>query len=280
VRIPKSLLNFAILLTLPGLAISQRLWAQSTPDTIKARLVGQPLFLRGCWGDDKLKFDADGRPQSDYKIVSFTESAIDVRSAKVSGDRLQVTGQRVGLEFVNGNPQRIDIKGRGYDGKITIDVRGAAGGDFDKALDAIFAPDVASLLPTLPDYWRGYVAKHLSATPADADETSGPGARSAIKGAGQQLRVGGAVTRPVVVSSAQPDFTETARLSKFSGNVLVYLWVLEDGSPSHLRIVRPAGLGLDEKAIEAVSKYQFKPATKDGVPVVVELYIDVNFKLF
>jgi TonB family protein len=254
--------------------------AQGVEDQIKARLIGQPLFLRGCWGDDKLKFDADGQPQSDYKIVSFTESAIDVRSVKVSGDRLQIVGQRVGLEFLNGNPQRIDIKGKGYDGRITIEIRGVSDGDFGKVLDAIFAPDVASLQPTLPDYWRGYVAKHLSGSSADADDPPGPGARSAIKGAGQQLRVGGAVTRPVVLYSAEPDFTETARLSKFSGNVMVYLWVLEDGSTSHLRIVRPAGLGLDEKAIEAVSKYQFKPATKNGVPVVVELFVDVNFNIF
>jgi protein TonB len=39
-------------------------------------------------------------------------------------------------------------------------------------------------------------------------------------------------------------------------------------------------MGLDEKAVEAVRQYKFKPATKDGKPVKVELSIDVNFQIF
>ena len=97
---------------------------------------------------------------------------------------------------------------------------------------------------------------------------------------GGVFHIGGGVSKPVVLYSVEPEFSEEARKAKFSGNVEVYLWVDENGSPSHIRVVRPIGMGLDEKAIEAVRQYKFKPAIKDGKPVKVDLYIDVNFQIF
>jgi protein TonB len=94
------------------------------------------------------------------------------------------------------------------------------------------------------------------------------------------VHVGGSVKAPVLVSSAEPELTEEARRKHLSGNVQVYLWVDEHGNPTHVRVTRGVGLGLDEKAVEAVRKYKFKPATQDGKPVTVELYVDVNFLQF
>lgn len=59
----------------------------------------------------------------------------------------------------------------------------------------------------------------------------------------------------------------------------MYLYVGADGKPSHVRVVRPVGMGLDEKAVDAVRQYRFKPAMKDGKPVQVDLYVDVNFQI-
>jgi TonB family protein len=282
VQTPKRLLNCVVGLILVIVAGNHPVSAQGSADDISARLVGQPLYLRGCWGQDKLKFDADGQPQKRYKIVSFTESGIDVDSVKLSGDELRITGQRVGLKFVDGVPQRIEIKGKGYSRDMTIEVRRISGGDFGKAIDAIFAPNLDSLAPTVPSYWQPYFAKHLSIV--SGATTAGSTERRETPPAGKDeakpFHIAGAMTRPVVLRSVDPEFSETARLSKVSGNVEIYLWVMQDGSTSHLTIVKPMGLGLDEKAIEAVSKYQFKPATKDGVPVKVDLYIDVNFQIF
>jgi hypothetical protein len=44
--------------------------------------------------------------------------------------------------------------------------------------------------------------------------------------------------------------------------------------------VKPLGYGLSEKAIEAVMKYRFKPAMKDGKPVPVRVNIEVYFRLY
>ena len=75
------------------------------------------------------------------------------------------------------------------------------------------------------------------------------------------------------------------------------MWVGTDGLPSHVHAVRVvyvdhdghassgpnsagSGLGFEEKAVEAVTKYKFKPATENGKPVLVELNVEVNFQTF
>jgi protein TonB len=67
---------------------------------------------------------------------------------------------------------------------------------------------------------------------------------------------------------------------KYSGVVLVNLIVDAEGMPSHLQILRPTGLGLDEQALAAVSRYTFQPAMLHGKPVAVELNVEVNFQIF
>ena len=92
--------------------------------------------------------------------------------------------------------------------------------------------------------------------------------------------IGGGVRAPKVIVQVDPEFSEEARKAKFSGNVLVGLIVDEQGNPQHVHVVRGVGMGLDEKAVGAVRQYKFKPATKDGKPVKVELTVDVNFQIF
>ena len=58
------------------------------------------------------------------------------------------------------------------------------------------------------------------------------------------------------------------------------LWVGTNGLPSHVHVIRGVGMGLDEKAVEAVKQYRFKPAMENGKPVLVELNIEVNFQIF
>lgn len=106
----------------------------------------------------------------------------------------------------------------------------------------------------------------------------GPGSGGNIGGG--PMHVGGAVSAPVLTYQVEPEFSEEARKAKFSGNVQVYLWVDEHGNPSHVRVVRGVGMGLDQKAADAVRQYKFKPAMKDGKPVKVDLYVEVNFAIF
>lgn len=109
---------------------------------------------------------------------------------------------------------------------------------------------------------------------------NGVGPGSGGNTGGGVFRVGGSILKPELLSGPDPEFSEEARKAKFSGNVEVYLIVDEQGNPSHVKVARGVGMGLDERAVEAVRQYRFKPATRNGKPVKVELYVDVDFNIY
>ncbi|CAN5496244.1 hypothetical protein BH10ACI4_BH10ACI4_25630 [soil metagenome] len=109
---------------------------------------------------------------------------------------------------------------------------------------------------------------------------TGLGSGSGGNTGGGPRRVGGGVSAPEVVLAVEPEFSEEARRAKVMGNVLVNLWVDAQGNPSHVRVIRGVGMGLDERAVAAVKQYRFKPAMEGGKPVTVELNIEVNFQIF
>ncbi len=53
-----------------------------------------------------------------------------------------------------------------------------------------------------------------------------------------------------------------------------------DGKPHDIYVQRSLGMGLDEKAVEAARLWRFAPGTKDGAPVPVEVFLEVNFHLY
>lgn len=91
--------------------------------------------------------------------------------------------------------------------------------------------------------------------------------------------VGGGVSAPIPVFRPEPEYSEEARKAKFQGVVLVEIVVDPSGIPRNLRIVNSAGLGLDEKALEAVSRWKFRPGMKGGKAVPVRASIEVHFRL-
>jgi periplasmic protein TonB len=106
----------------------------------------------------------------------------------------------------------------------------------------------------------------------------GPGSGGNIGGGVYQ--VGGGIRPPIAIYTPDPEFSEEARKAKFSGNVVVSLIVDKDGHPRNVHVLRGVGMGLDEKAVEAVQQYKFKPALKNGAPVAVYLNVEVNFQIF
>jgi len=119
-----------------------------------------------------------------------------------------------------------------------------------------------------------------SGTGLGSGNGSGIGPGSGGNTGGGPRRIGGGVSAPQLIFSVEPEFSEEARKAKVAGNVLVNLWVDTNGNPSHVRVIRGVGMGLDEKAVEAVKQYKFKPAMENGKPVLVELNVEVNFQIF
>lgn len=89
-----------------------------------------------------------------------------------------------------------------------------------------------------------------------------------------------ATTAPRVIYSPDPEYSEKARQAKFQGVCVLSLVVDTDGIPQDIKVARSLGMGLDEKAIEAVKNWRFEPARKDGVPVAVKVNVEVAFRLY
>ena len=105
----------------------------------------------------------------------------------------------------------------------------------------------------------------------------GPGSGGGIGGG--VFRIGGGVSSPRLLYKVEPEYSEEARKAKYQGTVMLAVEVWEDGMAHNIRILRSLGLGLDEKAVEAVKQWKFSPGKKDGKPVRVAAQIQVSFRL-
>ncbi|MCW5980152.1 MAG: energy transducer TonB [Bryobacteraceae bacterium] len=105
----------------------------------------------------------------------------------------------------------------------------------------------------------------------------GPGEGGGIGGG--VYRIGGGVTAPSLVFKVEPEYSEEARKAKYQGTVVLYVVVDEKGLPRDIKVVRALGLGLDEKAVEAVEKWRFRPGFLNGKAVAVAATVEVNFRL-
>jgi len=106
----------------------------------------------------------------------------------------------------------------------------------------------------------------------------GPGSGGNTGGGVRQI--GGGVSAPQLVYKPEAEYSEEARKAKAMGDVLVELIVDEKGNVTRARVVQGMGMGLDEKALEAVRQYRFRPAMENGRPVKVEVNVEIDFHIF
>jgi protein TonB len=97
---------------------------------------------------------------------------------------------------------------------------------------------------------------------------------------GGAFKVGGGVSAPKAIYAPDPEYSEEARKAKYQGTCVLWLVVGPDGRARDIRVARTLGLGLDEKAMEAVKTWKFEPAMKDGKPVAVQINVEVTFRLY
>jgi TonB family protein len=90
----------------------------------------------------------------------------------------------------------------------------------------------------------------------------------------------GGVTVPACLYCPSPNYTQEARAAKFNGTVVLEVVVTADGRAENISVVRKAGYGLDESAVETVRTWQFRPAKgPDGTPVATLVPIEVTFRI-
>jgi TonB family protein len=92
--------------------------------------------------------------------------------------------------------------------------------------------------------------------------------------------VGDGVSAPVLTHPVDAEYTKKAKHAKYQGVAVVACVVDTDGMPRDVHTIRKLDMGLDEKALEAVRQYRFKPGLLNGKPVPVAIQIEVNFHIY
>ncbi len=96
---------------------------------------------------------------------------------------------------------------------------------------------------------------------------------------GNVFSVGSGVSKPVKIFHPKPPYTEEARQARIQGTIVLQLVVLEDGSVTGVKVLRGLPRGLEQSAIDTVRTWRFEPGTKEGKPVPVQIFLNVNFSL-
>ncbi len=90
----------------------------------------------------------------------------------------------------------------------------------------------------------------------------------------------GSVRGPRVIFAPDPEYSDKARKKKTNGTVVLSVTVGTDGLPHDIKVEKKVGQGLDEKALEAMRKWRFQPAVKDGQPIETHIYVEMSFRLY
>jgi TonB family protein len=106
----------------------------------------------------------------------------------------------------------------------------------------------------------------------------GPGSNIGVGGG--VFAMGRGITAPKAIYDPEPEYSEEARKLKQQGIVILSLVVDQQGRARDIHVARSLGMGLDEKAMEAVRQWKFSPGLKDGIPVAVRVNIEVSFRMY
>lgn len=257
---------------------------------------GQVLTLRQFYPGMHLHFDAAGTLAHAPTPGAWTvDGQLKVEEISVQDEIVRIRGQRLFLFFDPHSNQMRDVgsvtkadkssssfvgnvdKWAKKAGKTEIEVDcGVAHpemADVTKAMNAVFLAPGETLASVVPDFWKPFFSKTSAAQKASAAQAPSPKEGEPI------FRVGGGVVPPKGIHTPDPGYSEPARSTRYQGTCVFYLEVAPDGTTQNIRLVRSLGMGLDEQAWDAVKRWKFIPAEKDGHAVRVAVNVEVSFHL-
>jgi TonB family protein len=97
--------------------------------------------------------------------------------------------------------------------------------------------------------------------------------------AGPPYRAGEGISRPEILLTTRPKYTELARRARISGVVVVEAVIDEQGNVTDTRVLKELPMGLSQAAVDAIQTWKFKPAAREGKSVPVYYVLSVNFQV-
>jgi TonB family protein len=269
--------------------------ADSLEKQINHEYRGKILTLRQFCAGGKLHYDLNGRLVGAVHTTSWTiDAQIEIEKLTLKGDTLELQGRRLRLFFDPSTKELRDAstvaatdpvakdfrdlyhkkwrKSFIESAKVEVDLDLATGHqvpDITLAIERVFASSSDAVIDLAPSFWRAFLSrKDVSSLPPEPSDDA------------SVEKVGGHVKSPKALFAPDPEYSEMARSVGFSGSMGLTMVVSPEGDVRDISIMKPIGLGLDEKAVEAVGGWKFHPALKDGVPVATRISVNVDFHLY
>lgn len=276
-------------------------------DDLRSKYQGKQVMLRNFYCGKSLRFDEQGKLVSGGSAGPWTLCRdIRVEDIKLKSGSLRISGRRIYLFYNSNTKQFNDIselldrsKDRYKDlvkmQQVTIEAAlpaDAGEQSVQAILDSLFYHYKDQFPADVPDFWKPYfrggfpfaiIAKPAANTsaPTTTEKPLDLYLPSPSANAGRPEHVGRGVSAPVPVYMPDPIYSEEARQAAFQGTVALNIIVGPDGEVRRPVVIQqPLGMGLDETAVARVLTWKFKPATKDGNPVAVEVKVEVQFNLY
>jgi TonB family protein len=301
----------ALLLAIYGILCCGAATATVPDDALQSRYQGKQVMLRNFYCGNKLKFDLDGNLVEGKPSGAWTLCLdIFIDQIRVKHGKLEIEGQRIPL-FYDSKRQQFrnvlevaDKKRESYKElvrmqEVSIEALLPPSADdqtLAAMLDKLFYASDKEFMEAAPDFWKPFFQRRADRKPGSnpgsdsqppegdqpqrTDSTGQASPAAADDGGGEVLHIGGHVKPPVAVYQPDPDYAADARLAGYQGTTTITIVIGPDGKVYRPRLSEPVGLGLDEQARDKVLTWKFKPATKDGQPVAVEVKVEVQFNLY
>lgn len=253
--------------------------ADAVAAQIRQEYENKIALLRGFYQDSSLHLDPDGQLIGKGHSGSWTTSFLYIKNVWVNNGNVQFDGKRVAQISKEGV-----FKPMATEENLTVrvDVTGSSMDEIRAALSKVFVGPKERLSTLAPPYWKEFLEKYeeTGKLPSAPDPSKIPAGCPDAASVDNPCKVGGAIKPPKPLSTPDPHYEPLAQKNKYQGTSVLWLVIDENGQPQRIKIVRAQGFGLDEKAVEAVSGWRFKPATREGKAIPVQIDVEVNFRLY
>ena len=233
-------------------------------DRLTTKYGGKFFTVRGTPSGTRLRFDADGKQVSPMLEGMFTlDGHIHVESVNVRAERVEIIGRRSFLSFNAPSGKLLEYPTRD---SFRLEFLRKAGVSIDKGIDAVLLP-LEEAVKDLPSYWMRLV------TGAPILETiTDPDTGQTVPRASEAQKL-----IPIPLRRVTPTYPMDLSYYSISGSVVLRAIVDEKGKARVVDIVSPMGFGLDQAAINAMNRWEYDPAKRDGMPVKVYVRVQFNF---
>ncbi len=265
---------------------------QSLETALNNKYHDKILALRHSLEKSSQVYDADGNvlkgghegPWTLYGRILVDKIHLEKDSIRIEGKRLNYVQIGQDLAPTAAGKMKIQIQLA----KPTVSAE-----EMNTLLAHVFALTDADVIESAPVFWQKYlkdqIARAHGQVPADKTAKShsgGPGNIEVVEPGkngepvGVLHKIGPGTTAPKPKYTPEPDYSDAARKERYQGMLVMGIIVNETGKVQEPKLIRPLGMGLDEKAISKVLTWKFDPAKMDDKPVPVILRIEVSFNLY